>query len=103
MIQEITNNNMGAANEKPLAIVDFSATWCGPCKMLAPLLEELSEEMADQASFFSVDIDANQLLAGGYGITGVPTLLAIKEGNVVGQSVGFLPKAQVKAWIESYL
>ncbi len=85
------------------AVVDFSATWCGPCRMLAPVLEEISEEMAGKVNFYNVDVDDDSALAAGFGISSVPTVLLLKEGKVAAQSVGFKPGPAMKSWIEGNL
>ena len=87
----------------PVAVVDFSATWCGPCRMLAPVLEEISEEMAGKVNFYNVDVDDDSALAAGFGISSVPTVLLLKEGKVAAQSVGFKPGPAMKSWIEGNL
>ena len=83
-----------------VAVVDFSATLCGPCRMLAPVLEEISEELAGKANFYNVDVDDDGALAAGFGISSVPTVLILKKGKVVDQSLGFKPGPAVKSWIE---
>ena len=83
-----------------VAVVDFSATWCGPCRMLAPVLEEVSEELAGKANFYNVDVDDDGALAAGFGISSVPTVLILKNGKVADQSVGFRPGPAMKSWIE---
>ena len=85
------------------AVVDFSATWCGPCRMLAPVLEEISEEMSGKVNFYNVDVDDDSALAAGFGISSVPTVLLLKEGKVAAQSVGFKPGPAMKSWIEGNL
>ncbi|MBR4576239.1 MAG: thioredoxin [Clostridia bacterium] len=86
-----------------VAVVDFSATWCGPCKMLAPVLEQISEELGGKANFYNVDVDDDGALAAGFGISSVPTVLILKKGKVVDQSLGFRPAPAVKSWIEGNL
>jgi len=97
--QEFENEAMKA----PAAVVDFSATWCGPCRMMAPVLEEISEKMGDQVSFYNVDVDEVPELAMRYGIQSIPCLLILKEGKAVDQSVGFRPGPQVESWIKGNL
>ena len=86
-----------------VAVVDFSATWCGPCRMLAPVLEAVSEKLADKASFYNVDVDEAQELAMKYRISSVPSVLLLKNGVLADQTVGFQPEAQLTAWIERNL
>ncbi|HVK60202.1 MAG TPA: thioredoxin [Bdellovibrionales bacterium] len=73
-------------------LVDFWATWCGPCKALAPKLEEIAGEMAGRARIVKVDVDANGATASKYGVRGIPTLVVFKEGREVGRLVGNQPK-----------
>ena len=82
-------------------IVDFWAEWCGPCKMLTPILEELSEEMKSEINVVKVNLDENQDLAIKYSIRSIPTLLLFKEGNLVDTKVGLLPKSEIVTWFKS--
>ncbi len=81
-------------------VVDFFATWCGPCKMLSPVVEQAAEEIND-AAFYKVDIDEEMELAQRYQIMSVPTLLFLKNGEVVNKSVGAIPLEQLKDMIDS--
>ena len=87
----------------PVAVVDFSATWCGPCRMLAPVLEDISEQLGDRVKFYNADVDDDPALAAGFGISSVPTVLLLKNGRVADQSVGFRPGPAMKSWIEGNL
>ena len=82
-------------------IVDFWAEWCGPCKMLTPILEELSDEMKNVINVVKVNLDNNQDLAMKYSIRSIPTLLLFKEGNLVDTKVGLLPKSEIVTWFKS--
>lgn len=86
-----------------LVMVDFWATWCAPCKMVAPTVEELSKEYEGKAKFAKVNTDENPDLASRYKIRGIPTLMFFKNGQIVDQVVGAVPKAQLKAKIDSLL
>jgi len=91
------------AEKSAVAIVDFSATWCGPCRMMAPVLEELSEGMSGKADFYNLDVDEAPEVAAKFGISSIPCLVLLKNGQAVSQSVGFRPGPQIKAWIEGNL
>jgi thioredoxin 1 len=86
-----------------VAVVDFNATWCGPCKMLAPVLEALSEEMAGKASFYAMDVDDNPDIAQQFGIASIPYVAVFKDGQKVDEQVGFVPKPQLQAFVERNL
>ena len=82
-------------------LVDFWAEWCGPCKMIAPALDELSAEMAGKVTVAKVNIDENPGIPTKYGVRGVPTLMIFSQGQVAATKVGALPKSKIKEWIES--
>ena len=82
-------------------LVDFWAEWCGPCKMIGPALEEISEEMKDDVRITKLNIDENPATPQKYGVRGIPTLLLFRNGEVVAEKVGALPKAQLQEWINS--
>lgn len=100
MVKKITGKEFNEVESSKVAVIDFSATWCGPCKMLAPVLEQVSEELGDSVNFFNVDVDENPDLAVKYGITNIPALLVFKDGNKVDQQVGFQPKEGISAFIQ---
>jgi len=83
-------------------MVDFFAEWCGPCKMLAPVLEELSSEMAGRAKILKVDVDKSPDLAQKYGISGVPTVMVFRNGAPVDKMVGFQPKQVLKSKLDKH-
>lgn len=104
MVQEVLNNSLDEINAADVAVVDFNATWCGPCKMLAPVLEQVSEEAAGKGwKFFSVDVDKNEGLATKFGIMAVPTVFILKKGERAGYFTGFRPKEDLISEIESKL
>ena len=86
--------------ERPV-LVDFWAEWCGPCKMIAPVLEELAGEYGEKLKVCKMDVDANPDTAPKYGIRGIPTLILFNNGDVAGTKVGALSKAQLSAFIDS--
>lgn len=86
-----------------LVVMDFFATWCGPCKMLTPIFESLSKEMSDKVDFAKVDIDRSLEVAQEYEIVSVPTMIIFKNGKEVQRIVGFVPKEQIKSKIKAHL
>ena len=82
-------------------VVDFWAEWCGPCKMIGPSLEELSDEMAGEVKITKVNIDENPELAAQYGVRSIPTLLLFKNGEPASMQVGAKPKSGLEEWIKS--
>lgn len=84
-------------------LVDYWATWCGPCKMIAPVLDELAKEYGDQVKICKMDVDANKETPAKFNIRGIPTLMLFKNGNAEGTKVGALTKAQLKEFIDSNL
>lgn len=99
MINVIKNNDLSAVEKSAAAVVDFSATWCGPCQMLAPVFDELAGEMSGQVEFFSCDIDANPAAAQANMITAVPTIVFFKNGKAIDITQGFQPKENLKQFI----
>lgn len=90
----------GVLPSKGVAVVDFYATWCGPCKTLAPLLNELAAPLTNRVAFVKVDIDQSAKLAERYGVQAVPTLVFFRDGQVVDRMVGLPAKAELKARLE---
>ncbi len=82
-------------------LVDFWAEWCGPCKMIAPALEEIGAEYAGRVRVVKVNIDENPQTPNTYGVRGIPTLIMFKDGKPAETKVGALPKSQLKAWVAS--
>ena len=87
---------------KPV-LVDFWAEWCGPCKMIGPSLEEISEELGEQVEIVKLNIDDHPDTPAKYGVRGIPTMILFKNGEVAETKVGAAPKAQIKSWLETAL
>ena len=82
-------------------LVDFWAEWCGPCKMIAPALEEIAADMEGRVTVAKINIDDNPQTPARYGVRGIPTLMIFKDGQVAGTKIGALPKSQLVDWVES--
>ena len=100
MVKVISQSEFDEVRNSDIAVVDFSAVWCGPCKMVAPVLEEVSEELSD-VNFFNIDVDKNMELAQEYKITNIPAILVLKKGEVVNSQIGFAPKDKLIEVINS--
>ena len=90
-------------NSKIPVLLDFWAAWCAPCRMVAPVVDELAQEYDGKVSFGKVDVDQNPKIAGKYGIMSIPTLILFKDGKPITNMVGFKPKAQLKQSLDSIL
>src|SRR5690625_5273782 len=101
-ILDVTDKTFSEETSEGLVLADFWAPWCGPCKMIAPVLEELNEEMGDKVKIVKLNVDDNQETAGEYGVMSIPTLLLMKDGNVVDQVVGFQPKEALEELINKH-
>lgn len=105
MAFELNDNNFQeeVLDKKGIALVDFWAEWCGPCKMLTPVVEELSNEYKDKALIAKVDVDDNAELTQKYGVRSIPTILILKDGEVVDKHVGYATKEALSQKIEAQL
>ena len=103
MVKIVNSSEFKEIVKEGLTIVDFFATWCGPCKMLAPIFESLSKEMSDKVDFAKIDIDRSLEIAQEYKVVSVPTMIIFKNGKEVQRMVGFTPKEQIKSKIKAHL
>ena len=90
-------------SQKVPVVVDFGAEWCGPCKQLDPILEEIAEENTDKLKVFKINIDENPMVPQKFGVRGIPTIMLFKDGKLIDTKVGSLPKSALENWIESNL
>lgn len=101
---EIINDNnfeVEVLNSSKPVLVDFFATWCGPCRQMLPIVTELSEEMADKIKIVKMDVDEAPKTPENYDIQSIPTLILFKDGKVLDQKSGAMPKSQLIDWINS--
>lgn len=105
MALEFTDANFQETvlDSEKVAIVDFWAEWCGPCRMVGPIVEQLATEYADQANIGKVNVDHNQETAAKYGVRNIPTILFIKNGEVVDKQVGAVPKSVLENKLKALL
>lgn len=101
MVKIIKDNNLDEVKASKYAVVDFSATWCGPCRMVAPEMEALAEELEGEVDFFNCDVDENMALAQMFQISSIPAIGILKDGVLVDMAVGFRPKEQLKQFVLS--
>jgi thioredoxin 1 len=103
MIKHVGESEFNEEVKNGVVVVDFYADWCGPCKMIAPVLEEVDKELSDKVTFLKVDVDSNQRLAQEYGITSIPSIIFFKDGIKKEMHVGFLQKNSLVDKISTYL
>lgn len=102
-VKHVTDETFESETKSGVVLVDFWAPWCGPCKMIAPVLDELDAELGDKVKIIKIDVDENQETAAKFGIMSIPTLLLFKDGEVVDKVVGFQPKEVLAARLNSHL
>ena len=103
MVTELTDQTFDEKTNNGVTFTDFWATWCGPCRMQSPVIEQLAEEMGDKVFFSKVDVDANQETAAKFGIMSIPTMLIKKDGQVLDTIVGYHTKEQLQKKLEAYI
>ena len=103
IVKKLDDRNFKEGIKKGVVLVDFYADWCGPCRMIAPIIEELAKEIGEKVSFIKVDIENAQEVTSEHNITSIPTLLLMKDGAVVQRVVGLKDKNSLKKLIEAAL
>ncbi len=105
MVKEIGGSNFiqEVINSEQAAVVDFWAPWCGPCRMLGPVMDEIAEDMNGKAKFFKINVDENTAIAQKYAISSIPCVMVFKDGEVVDTMVGFRPKQDIQSIIAKHL
>lgn len=101
MIKELDNENFYEEIKNKLVLVDFYATWCGPCKMMHPIIEEISKQYST-LNIIKVDVDKHEDIAREYGIMSIPTLILFQDGNMIEKNIGFISKETLEQWILKY-
>lgn len=104
MIEVNANNfEQEVMNEDKVIVADFWATWCGPCRMLSPILSEVSEEMSDKIKVVKINVDDNPMLAQQFRVKNLPTVMVIKNGQIRDMMVGFRPKHEVVKFVKNHI
>lgn len=103
MVKKITEKEFSDMSKAGNMVIDFSATWCNPCRMLAPVLEEVSGEFEGKVAFYNVDVDENPDLAQAFNVQSIPAVAFVKDGNLVDMSVGFVPKNMIESFVTKNL
>ena len=103
--KSVTDDNFGleVLNAEGPVLVDFRAEWCGPCRMIGPALEELSEELGEKVTIVKLNIDDSPVTPARYGVRGIPTMILFKDGEPAATKVGAAPKSQLQGWLEGAL
>ncbi|EZH66786.1 MULTISPECIES: thioredoxin [Geomicrobium] len=102
-IVNVTDQDFAEQTSQGVVLADFWAPWCGPCKMIAPVLEEIDGEMGDKVKIAKLDVDDNKETAGKFGVMSIPTLMVFKDGEQVEQVVGFQPKEALVELLQKHL
>lgn len=102
MVKELTDTNFEQETASGLSLTDFWATWCGPCRMQSPVIEQLDEESDGNVSYYKLDVDANPETPSQFGIMSIPTLLIKKDGEVVDKLIGYHSREQIEAALSKH-
>ena len=100
-VKAIINEDLTEVEAAKIALLDIWATWCGPCKAIAPVVEELSEEFGDKVAFFKADADENPSVAKKFRVMSIPNILLLKEGKVAARHVGFQTADELREWFKT--
>lgn len=103
MVEELNSSNFEARTKGKKALVDFWAEWCGPCKMLGPVFEELSKEYSGKAEFFKLNTEKAPDVAEKFGVMSIPCIIVLENGSEIGRITGFLPKPRLKEKIDGMI
>ncbi|GAA0177876.1 thioredoxin [Clostridium sediminicola] len=105
MVRELASRNFvqEVINSSSTVVVDFWAPWCGPCKMLGPVIKEVSKELSGKAEFFKLNVDDNNDIAQQYRVTSIPTVIVFKNGRVADTMIGFRPKGDIIKFISKHI
>ena len=103
MVMELSDADFAEKTKEGVFIVDFWATWCGPCKMMAPVFEKISSDYKGKLTFVKVNVEDNQQTPGKYGVSGIPCLVIINKGNEIDRIVGAFPEEELKKRIDAIL
>lgn len=103
MVKHVNDREFKEEISEGLVVVDFWAPWCGPCKMVGPVIEEMSKELEGKVKFVKVNVDENPMSSSQYNVTSIPTIITFKNGKMVDNVVGFKPKATLKSVIERHI
>lgn len=89
--------------KKGVTVIDFFATWCGPCRMMAPIFESVGQKMSGKANFVKVDVDESEDLARKFGVMSIPTMVILKDGNMIAKRVGLMQADALEQWVNENL